>query len=162
MRCSYYPQSLVQNRGAIREIGSWIWGSWPADAVHPESFGHIGLTGASHRSDRCRLLVEFCSGERLDEFPVVLCCCCFEFGSFWSSVGLFGGFGISWLGPVWTACYTGLTCVWAFCGSSQILPVGTSLTGAAHRPDRCSPVVLELLVLLRSRVGGGGCWFLGQ
>jgi hypothetical protein len=26
MRCSYYPQSLVQNRGAIREIGSWIWG----------------------------------------------------------------------------------------------------------------------------------------
>ena len=27
MRCSYYPQSLVQNRGAIWEIGSWIWGS---------------------------------------------------------------------------------------------------------------------------------------
>jgi hypothetical protein len=27
MRCSYYTQSLVQNRGAIREIGSWIWGS---------------------------------------------------------------------------------------------------------------------------------------
>jgi hypothetical protein len=27
MRCSYYPQSLVQNREAIREIGSWIWGS---------------------------------------------------------------------------------------------------------------------------------------
>jgi hypothetical protein len=26
MRCSYYPQSLVQNRGAIREIGSWFWG----------------------------------------------------------------------------------------------------------------------------------------
>jgi hypothetical protein len=26
MRCSYYPQSLVQIRGAIREIGSWIWG----------------------------------------------------------------------------------------------------------------------------------------
>jgi hypothetical protein len=26
MRCSYYPQSLVQIRGAIRGIGSWIWG----------------------------------------------------------------------------------------------------------------------------------------
>jgi hypothetical protein len=35
------------------------------------------------------------------------------------------------------------------------------LTGAAHRPDWCSPVVLELLVPLRSRVGVGGCWFLG-
>jgi hypothetical protein len=36
MRCSYYPQSLVQIRGAIREIGSWIWGSGPVGAVHPE------------------------------------------------------------------------------------------------------------------------------
>jgi hypothetical protein len=27
MRCSYYPQSLAQIRGAIREIKSWIWGS---------------------------------------------------------------------------------------------------------------------------------------
>jgi hypothetical protein len=25
MRCSYYPQSLVQVRGAIREIEVWIW-----------------------------------------------------------------------------------------------------------------------------------------
>jgi hypothetical protein len=24
MRCSYYPQSLAQIRGMIREIGSWI------------------------------------------------------------------------------------------------------------------------------------------
>jgi hypothetical protein len=24
MRCSYYPQSLVQVRGAIREIEAWI------------------------------------------------------------------------------------------------------------------------------------------
>jgi hypothetical protein len=46
MRCSYYPQSLAQIRRAIREIGSWIWGSWPAGAVHPESPGHTGLTGA--------------------------------------------------------------------------------------------------------------------
>jgi hypothetical protein len=27
MWCSYYPQSLVQVRGAIREIEVWIWGS---------------------------------------------------------------------------------------------------------------------------------------
>jgi hypothetical protein len=27
MRCSYYPQSLVQVRGAIREIDVCIWGS---------------------------------------------------------------------------------------------------------------------------------------
>jgi hypothetical protein len=27
MRCSYYPQSLVQVCGAIREIEVWIWGS---------------------------------------------------------------------------------------------------------------------------------------
>jgi hypothetical protein len=27
MRCSYYPQRLVQVRGAIREIEVWIWGS---------------------------------------------------------------------------------------------------------------------------------------
>jgi hypothetical protein len=27
MRCSYYPQSLVQVRGAIREIEVWIWRS---------------------------------------------------------------------------------------------------------------------------------------
>jgi hypothetical protein len=27
MRSSYYPQSLVQILGVIREIWSWIWGS---------------------------------------------------------------------------------------------------------------------------------------
>jgi hypothetical protein len=36
MRCSYYSQSLVQVRGAIREIEVWIWRSWPAGAAHPE------------------------------------------------------------------------------------------------------------------------------
>jgi hypothetical protein len=29
MRCSYYPQSLAQICGAIREIESWIWGVDP-------------------------------------------------------------------------------------------------------------------------------------
>jgi hypothetical protein len=46
MRCSYYPQSLAQISGAIREIGSLILGSWPAGAVHSESSGHTGQIGA--------------------------------------------------------------------------------------------------------------------
>jgi hypothetical protein len=33
-------------------------------------------------------------GERSDVFPVVQCCCCFEFGSFWSSEGWFGFLGL--------------------------------------------------------------------
>jgi hypothetical protein len=46
MRCSYYPQSLVQVRGAIREIVVWIWRSWPAVVIHPE-------LPRLHRPDRC-------------------------------------------------------------------------------------------------------------
>jgi hypothetical protein len=46
MKCSYYPQSLVLLRRAMREIGSWIWGSWPTGAVHPDEL-------RSHWSDRC-------------------------------------------------------------------------------------------------------------
>jgi hypothetical protein len=42
-----------------------------------------------------------------------------------------------------------------------IASVWTGVTGAAHRSDRCSLVVLKLLVSLRSPVGVGGCWFLG-
>jgi hypothetical protein len=45
---------------------------------------------------------------------------------------------------------------------SQVALAGIGLTGAAHRSDWCSPVVLELLVPLQSRVGVGGCWFLGS
>jgi hypothetical protein len=89
--------------------------------------------------------VGFTSGERLGEFVVVPCCCGFEFGSVWSSVGLFGGFEVSWLESVRPVSYTGLIGVGAFCGSSQVLPAGTGLTGGAHRPDRCRSVALELL-----------------
>jgi hypothetical protein len=70
------------------------------DVVHPESSGHISLTGASHRSDRCRLLVELCLGEHLGEFPIVSCWCCFKFGSVWSPEGQECGFGASLLRPV--------------------------------------------------------------
>jgi hypothetical protein len=44
--------------------------------------------------------VGFCSGERLGVFAVVQCCSCFEFGSVWRSVGLFGDLGAFRLGPV--------------------------------------------------------------
>jgi hypothetical protein len=133
MRCSYYPQSLAQIRGAIRDIRSWIWGSWPAGVVHSESSGHTVLTGASHRSDRCGRLLSFCSGEHLGEFTVVPCCCCFKFESVWSSVGMFGRFGVSWLEPVWPVSYTSLTGVgdflWKFPGFTS-----------RDRSDRwCSP-----------------------
>jgi hypothetical protein len=40
-------------------------------------------------------LLGFCSAERLGVFAVVLCCCFFELGSVWSSVGLFGVLGLS-------------------------------------------------------------------
>jgi hypothetical protein len=44
--------------------------------------------------------VGFCSGERLGEFAVVLCWGCFEFGSVWRLVGLFGDLGALRLRPV--------------------------------------------------------------
>jgi hypothetical protein len=71
-------------------------------------------------------------------------------GLVWSSVGLFAVLGLSsWDRSDWC---TGLTCVELLCGSHQILPVGTGLTGGAHRPDRCRSVRLEFCVSLRSRV----------
>jgi hypothetical protein len=53
------------------------------------------LTGAAHRSDRCRGSVGFASSEYLGESVVGPFCYYFEFGLVWSSIGLFGGFGVS-------------------------------------------------------------------
>jgi hypothetical protein len=103
MRCS--SQSLVRIRGTNRQIEIWIWELTrgllfiPRDQV-PRAQVLTGLTNASHRSDRCRPFIGFCSGELFGQFPGVLCCCCFEFGQFWSSEGLFGEFRVSWLRPV--------------------------------------------------------------
>jgi hypothetical protein len=72
--------------------------------------GHTGLTGASHRSDRCNPCWVFCSGERLGVFAVVLCCSYFEFGSVWSSVGLFSVLGFS----SWDRCVASVWPVWSF------------------------------------------------
>jgi hypothetical protein len=110
MRYSYYPQSLVQIRWVIGRSGVGF-GNVDPRAVHPDSSGHTGLTSASHWSDRCRPLVEFCSGECLGEFPIVSCCCCFEFGRF-----LELGRSVWW--------------IWDFLA-------WTGLTGELHRPDWC-------------------------
>jgi hypothetical protein len=83
MRCSYYPQSLVQVRGAIREIKVWIWGVDPQVLFIPSCPGLTGLTGVRDRSDRCRPLVGFASGELLDSCVFRSWCC-------WSVLGLLG------------------------------------------------------------------------
>jgi hypothetical protein len=92
----------------------------------------------------------------LGEFAIVPCCCCFEFGSVWSSVVLFGVLGLSGLDRS-----DGLTDVDLLCGSHQVSPAGTGLTGGSHRPDRCRSVRLEFCVPLRSRVCEVESWFLG-
>jgi hypothetical protein len=66
MRCSYHPQSLVQVRGAIREIEVWIWGVDPRVLFILSCPGYTSLTGALDRSDWCESLVGFASGELLD------------------------------------------------------------------------------------------------
>jgi hypothetical protein len=83
MRCSYYPQSLAQIRGAIREIGSWIWGVAPRVLFIPSCLGLTGLSGVCDRSDRCMPLVGFASGELLDSCVFGSWCC-------WLVLGLFG------------------------------------------------------------------------
>jgi hypothetical protein len=119
--------------------------------------GYTGLTSACDRSDRCNPWWVFCSGE-----VVVLCWSCFEFGSVWRSVGLFGDLGAFRLRPVWPVCLTGLTGVEPLCGSRQVSPAGIGLTGGAHRSDRCWLVDSRFGVPLRSRVCEVGSWFLGS
>jgi hypothetical protein len=129
------PQVLFKSVERFGRSRLGFGGVDPRVLFIPRSPGHTSLTGASHRSNRWRPLLEFCSGEHLGAFTVVLCCCCFEFGSVWSSVGLFGVLGLSgwdwsdrcvapawpvWShsmevarfhqkGPVWPVVLTGLT-----------------------------------------------------
>jgi hypothetical protein len=84
MRYSYYPQSLVQVRGAIREIEVWIWGVDPRVLFIPSCLGYTGLTGALDRSDRCNPWWVFA---RVNVWVSLLLSCV---GTV-SSLGLFGG-----------------------------------------------------------------------
>jgi hypothetical protein len=148
MRCSYYPQSLAQIHGAIREIGSWIWGSWPTGVVHPEM-------PRRDRSDRCSrsvwpvlALCGICLEELLCSCGVVLFFCCLVLGSFGIVLlGFVRGFP-SWQVVLWEwFLFQGLEESLRLPGTSLCIyclpPVGfTGLTGAigltgkSHRSDR--------------------------
>jgi hypothetical protein len=82
-----YPKSFANpwSESGDRELDSW--------GLTHRRYSSRELR--SHRSDQSKLFVEFCSGECLGVFPVVSCCCSFEFGQFWGLVGSFSGFGIS-------------------------------------------------------------------
>jgi hypothetical protein len=83
MRCSYYLQSLVQVCGAIREI-EFVFGGVDLRVLFIPSYpGYTGLTGAIDRSDQCKPLVGFASGELLDSCVFGPWCCL-------SVLGLFG------------------------------------------------------------------------
>jgi hypothetical protein len=84
MRCSYYPQSLAQVRGAIREIGVLFGGVDPRVLFILSCPGYTGLAGALEQSDRCESFVGFASGELLNPCVFGLCWC-------WSVLSCFGG-----------------------------------------------------------------------
>jgi hypothetical protein len=112
-----------------------------------------GLTGA----DPCWVLLGW-------TFGWVRCCPVWLLFRVWGCLELdrpVRCFGAFWLGPVWPVCFTGLTGVELFYGSRQVSPVGTGLTGGAHRPDRCRSARLESCVPLRYQVCEVGSWFLG-
>jgi hypothetical protein len=135
MRCSYYPQSLVQIRGAIREIGVGFGG---VDSRVLFISSCPGLTGLCDRSDRYMPLVGFASGELLDS-------CVFGSWCDWSVLGPFGVFCKAF-------CRVFLPC--RLCFGSVLVPgprevtealwntccaaaVATGLTGSVHWSDRC-------------------------
>jgi hypothetical protein len=82
MRRSYYPQSLAQVHGAIREIKVWIWGVDPRVLFISSCPGYTGLTSALDRSDWCEPLVGFASGELLDSRVFGSWCCWLVLGPF--------------------------------------------------------------------------------
>jgi hypothetical protein len=88
-------------------------------------------------------LLGFCSGERLGVFAVVLCCSCFEFGSVWSSVRLFGVLELSG----WERSYLCVASVWPVWSLSMEV-------GKFHQQGPVWPVVLTSLI-------GVGQWFRG-
>jgi hypothetical protein len=105
----------------------------------------IGLTGASPIG----FLLGWTSG-------CVRCCPVSQLFRVW--VGLKLGwpvwcFGAFRLTPVWPVCCIGLTGVDPLCGSRQVSPARTGLTGGAHQSNRCWSVDSRFGVPLRSRVG---------
>jgi hypothetical protein len=84
MRCSYYPQSLAQVCGAIRERPRFGFGGVDLRVLFiPNCPGYTGLTGVLDWFDQCKPLVGFASGELLDLCVFGPWCC-------WFVLGLFG------------------------------------------------------------------------
>jgi hypothetical protein len=117
MRCSYYPQSPAQICGAIRRSGVGFGVVDPRVLFIPTSSGHTGLTGASHRSDRCKPLLGF------SQVNVWLS----SLLSRVSTVSSLGLFGARW------ACLV----FWGFLA-------WTGLTGVLHLPDWCKGYSVEI------------------
>jgi hypothetical protein len=135
------PKVLCKSVERFGRSGVGFGGVDPRVLFTPTSSGHTvwpvpltGLTGA----DSCWVSLGWTSG-------CVRCCPVLLLFHVWSSVGLFGRLGVSWIEPVWPVGYTGPTGVgaslWKFPGS----PAGTGLTGGAHQPDRCRSMRLELV-----------------
>jgi hypothetical protein len=110
----------------------------------PSCPGYTGLTGALDRSDRCNPRWFFA---RVNVWVCSLLSCV----AVVSSLGLLE---VGW--PIWCLggfrAVTGLTGVEPLSESCLVSPVGTDLTGGAHRSDRCWPVDSRFGVSLRSRV----------
>jgi hypothetical protein len=130
VRCSYYSQSLVQIRRAIREIRSWIWRSWPpgccsswrAQVTPVWPVPLTSLTGV----DPCWVLLGW-------TFGWVRCCPVLLLFRVWVVLELgrpVWCYGAFWLGPVWPVCYTELTGVRAVLWKSP---------GFTSRDRWCSP-----------------------
>jgi hypothetical protein len=143
MRCSYYPQSLVWNRGANREIWSWFWRSWPAGAVHPE-------LPKLDRDDWCLWLVwSVCvvCGICLGWVAWLVCLWVVVLlVSSWFAWSCFASFCVGFFLPC-RLCFGGvfipgprqvIEALWNIC---CVATVDTGLTGSVHRSDRHRPSV---------------------
>jgi hypothetical protein len=83
MRCSTIPKVLHKSVERFGRSRHEFGGVDPQVLFIPSCPGLAGLTGVCDRSDRCRPLVGFASGELLDSCVLGSWCC-------WSVLGLFG------------------------------------------------------------------------
>jgi hypothetical protein len=133
MRYSYYPQSLVQIRGANREIGIWIWRSWPSSCCSSRALKFWPVWPVP---TPCWVLIGWTFWWVRLSFGLLL----FRVWVFWSSGGWYLGFGISRLGLVWLVSCTGLTGVGAFLWKSSSLAGVTRCVSGGCRVIRPWPV----------------------
>jgi hypothetical protein len=85
MRCSYYPKVLQKSVEQFGRSRFGFGGVDPRVLFIPSCPGLTGLTCVHDRSDRCRPLVGFASGELLDVANMASYAICseFDFGDSW-------------------------------------------------------------------------------